>query len=300
MASAVLAGIFTRAEAATAWRCSSKTVSKWVRRYSEGGPSAMVDRSSAPHRVANKTPTDVEAAVETLRRQRFTAAEIGTTLGLAVSTVTAVCRRIGLNRLSRLEPVEPPNRYERRRPGELIHIDVKKLGRIGRPGHRVNGDRTTRSRGIGWECVHVAVDDATRLAYVEVLANEQAEAVAGFLRRAVTFFADRGVVVERVMTDNGSGYRRRLHALACAELGLRHLRTRPYRPGPTAKRSASSRPCSGAGPTPPPTRPATSAPVPSDPGSSATTTSDPTAPLASAHPPLGSPSCWNNLPRNYS
>ena len=235
MAQAVLSGEMTRGQAATAWRCSSKTVAKWIHRYGQGGPAAMVDRSSAPHRVANKTPVEVEAAVETLRRQRFTAAEIATTLGLAISTVTAVCRRIGLNRLSRLEPVEPPNRYERRRPGELIHIDVKKLGRIGRPGHRVNGDRTTRSRGIGWECVHVAVDDATRLAYVEVLANEQAEAVAGFLRRAVAFFAERGVPVERVMTDNGSGYRSRLHALACAELGLRHLRTRPYRPRTNGK-----------------------------------------------------------------
>jgi len=225
----------TRAEAAVAFRCSAKTAAVWTARYEAGGQAAMGDRSSAPRRVANKTPAAVEAAIEGLRRARLTAAEIAVALARPLSTVTAVCKRIGLNRLSRLEPVEPPNRYERRRAGELLHIDVKKLGRIARPGHRVHGDRRTRARGVGWECVHVAVDDATRLAYVEVLANEQVPAVVGFLGRAVASFTARGVTVERVMTDNGSAYRSRAHAQACRQLGLRHLRTRPYRPRTNGK-----------------------------------------------------------------
>src|SRR5215210_3476874 len=235
LARTVLSGEMTKAEAAAAFRCSVKTVAVWTARYEAGGQAAMADRSSAPHRVANKTPVAVEAAIEALRRAHLTAAEIAVALSRPLSTVTAVCTRIGLNRLSRLAPPEPPNRYERRRPGELVHIDVKKLGRIGRPGHRVHGDPRTRVRGIGWECVHVAVDDATRLAYVEVLSDERIPAVVGFLGRAVAAFAERGVTVERVMTDNGPAYLSRAHAEACRELGLRHLRTRPYRPRTNGK-----------------------------------------------------------------
>jgi transposase InsO family protein len=143
--------------------------------------------------------------------------------------------RHGLGRLPRLEPPEPPNRYERRHPGELLHIDVKKLGRIERAGHRVHGDRRTRARGAGWEFVHVAIDDATRLAYVEVLADERKERVVGFLERAVGWLAGHGVRVERVMTDNGPGYRSSLHAACCRVLGVRHIRTRPYRPRTNGK-----------------------------------------------------------------
>jgi transposase InsO family protein len=141
-----------------------------------------------------------------------------------------VLSRNGLGKLPRLTPAEPANGYERPRPGELVHIDVKKLGRIGRPGHRVNGDRRTRTRVIGWEFVHVAVDDATRLAYVEILDDEKAVSAAGFLRRAVRFFRRYGIRVERILTDNGSCYRAVLHALACKRLGIKHLRTRPYGP----------------------------------------------------------------------
>ena len=160
---------------------------------------------------------------------------IGDALRMPYSTVTAVCRRLGLNRLSKLDPVEPPNRYQRRHAGELIHVDVKKLGKIGRPGH-IHGDRTTRVRGIGWEYLHVAVDDATRLAYAEVLdEGETAEATAAFLERAVAWFTARGVRVHRVMTDNGPGYRSRDHARVCHKLGLKHLRTRPYRPRTNGK-----------------------------------------------------------------
>jgi transposase InsO family protein len=163
---------------------------------------------------------------------------------MAVSTVSAVLLRVGLGKLSRLEPPEPPNRYERRRPGELIHIDVKKLGRIRGAGHRVTGHRASQRRtrvngrltGVaGWEFVHVCVDDATRLAYVEVLADEKATTAVAFLRRANAFYASHGITVERVMTDNGSAYRSTIHALACRTMGLRHLRTRPYRPRTNGK-----------------------------------------------------------------
>ena len=214
---------------------SVRTVSKWRCRYRREGEQGLLDRSSAPARIPHRTPEERVEAIALLRRQRLTGWEIAERLGMPLSTVSTVLARIGLGRLSRLEPPEPPNRYQRERPGELVHIDVKKLGRIGRPGHRVNGDRRTRCRGIGWEYVHVAVDDATRLAYVEVLENEKAVTAVGFLRRAVAHFGDYGIRVERVMTDNGPCYRSIAHALACRALSLRHLRTRPYRPRTNGK-----------------------------------------------------------------
>jgi transposase InsO family protein len=171
----------------------------------------------------------------------LTAAEIAEALGMALSTVSLWLQRVGLGKRSRLEPPEPPNRYERRHPGELVHVDVKKLGRILRPGHRVTGnrrDRYTDTRGYGvagWEFVHVMIDDFSRLAYVEVLADERGETAVGFLRRGIAWLQSMGVEVERVMTDNGSAYRSHAHALACRELGLRHLRTRPYRPRTNGK-----------------------------------------------------------------
>ena len=165
----------------------------------------------------------------------MTSAEIAASLSMPLSTVSVVLTRIGLGKLSRLEPPEPPNRYERRQPGELLHVDVKKLARIGRPGHRVNGDRRSRSRGIGWEFVHIAIDDATRLAYVEVLDDEKAVTATAFLCRAVAHFAAHGVQVERVMTDNGSAYVSIVHRLACKALRLKHLRTQPYRPRTNGK-----------------------------------------------------------------
>ena len=171
-----------------------------------------------------------------LRRLRMTGAEIA--FCLALSTVSAVLLRIGLGKLSRLEPPEPPNRYERRHPGELIHIDVKKLGRIrGGAGHRMLGRGPGRhgGKGAGWEFVHVCVDDATRLAYVEVLGDEKAITAVSFFKRAIAFYAAHGIAVERVMTDNGSAYRSTVHAFACRALGVRHLRTRPYRPQTNGK-----------------------------------------------------------------
>jgi transposase InsO family protein len=226
---------WTLAQAASAAGVSVRTISKWLARFRAEGAEGLLDRSSVPARVPHRTPEERVAAIAALRRLRMTGAEIAQVLSMPRSTVSAVLTRIGLGRLSRLEPPEPANRYERRHPGELLHIDVKKLGRIGRPGHRVNGDRRTRSRGIGWEYVHVCVDDATRLAYVEVLDDERATTAVAFLRRAIAHFASHGVAVERVMTDNGAAYISLLHALACKALGIKHLRTRPYRPRTNGK-----------------------------------------------------------------
>ena len=198
----------------------------------------MFDRPSTPKRSPTRTPEDRVQLIAALRKLRMTAAEIALCLGMALSTVSAVLRRIDLGKRSRLDPPEPPNRYERARPGELLHIDIKKLGRIrGGAGHRITGRRAGmhRSRGAGWDYVHVCVDDATRLAYVEVLTDEKATTVAGFLRRAIRHYQRHGITVERVMTDNGPGYRSTLHAIACRVHGVRHLRTRPYRPRTNGK-----------------------------------------------------------------
>jgi transposase InsO family protein len=223
-------------EAAAAAGVSERTCSKWVDRYRSEGEAGLEDRSSAPRTVANRTEERTIEAIAALRRVRMTGAEIAECLGMALSTVSGILRRIGLGKLSRLEPPEPPNRYERARPGELIHIDVKKLVRIeGGAGHRATGRRTSHARGAGWEFVHVCVDDATRLAYVEVLGDEKGRTCAGFLRRAVGFYRRHGVKVERLMTDNGGAYRSTVHALACKALKIRHLRTRPYRPRTNGK-----------------------------------------------------------------
>jgi transposase InsO family protein len=226
---------WTLGQAAEAAGVSVRTASKWLARHRAEGEDGLVDRSSAPQTVANRTPEDRVAAIACLRRLRLTGPEIAELLAMPYSTVSAILARIGLGRLSALEPREPANRYEKARPGELVHVDVKKLGKIGRPGHRVNGDRRTRSRGVGWEFVHVCVDDATRLAYVEVLADEKGVTAVGFLRRALAFFASYGISVERVLTDNGPAYRSVVHALACRALGLKHSRTRPYRPRTNGK-----------------------------------------------------------------
>jgi transposase InsO family protein len=234
------------AAAAEAAGVSERTAAKWLARWRTEGEAGLVDRSSAPRRRPTQLPGDRVQTIEALRRLRMTAAEIAECLDMALSTVSRWLQRIGLGKRSRLEPPEPPNRYERKRAGELVHVDVKKLGRFERPGHRMMGraaakrlTQTTaagRGRGVaGWEFCHVCVDDATRLAYVEVLADERGETAAGFLRRAVAWFAAMGVTVERVMSDNGSCYRSAVHAATCRELGLRHLFTQPYRPQTNGK-----------------------------------------------------------------
>ena len=225
-------------KAAAAAGISGRSASKWLARWRAEGEAGLLDRSSAPKRIPNRTPLDRQAAIEKLRRLRLTGAEIAEALSMALSTVSAVLKRIGLGRLSRLDPLEPPNRYERKRPGELVHVDVKKLGRIGQAGHRALGRGPGRHGGKGahgWEFVHVCVDDATRLAYVEVLADERGPAAAGFLRRAVGWFRSMGVKVERVLSDNGACYRSRVHAETCRELAIRHRFTRPYRPRTNGK-----------------------------------------------------------------
>ncbi len=223
--------------AAEAAGVSGRTCSKWVSRYRAQGEAGLLDRSSAPRRVHNRTDEQLVQLLAALRRLRFTAPELSELLGLPISTISGILRRIGMGKLGRLG-LEPARRYERERPGELIHIDVKKLGRIaGGAGHRFTGrgPGAHRNRGIGWDAVHVAIDDATRLAYVEVLPDEKATTAIGFLRRAIRHFARYGITVERVITDNGSPYRSTTHAIACRTHGIRHLRTRPYRPQTNGK-----------------------------------------------------------------
>jgi transposase InsO family protein len=226
---------WTVQDAAQAAGVSVRTGYRWLARYRTEGPQGLVDRSSTAHRLPGATAPDRVRAILALRGLRMTGAQIAETLGMAVSTISGILARHGLGRLPATEPQGPVTRYERRHPGELVHIDIKKLGVISRAGHRAHGDRRTRARGAGWEYVHVAVDDATRLAYVEVLPDERATTSIGFLERATRWFADRGVRVQRLMTDNGPGYRSHAHARTCRALGIRHLTTRPYRPQTNGK-----------------------------------------------------------------
>ena len=230
---------WTVAAAAEAAGVSTRTAAKWLARYRAEGVAGLVDRSSAPQRVPRRTAVERVRVIELLRRLRMTAAEIAEALAMPLSTVSAVLKRIGLGKRSRLEPVEPPNRYECSRPGELMHIDVKKLARFTRPGHRLLGRGPGRfDEGAGYEYVHVCVDDFSRLAFVEVVDVERALTAVAFLRRAVAWFAARGLEVERVMTDNGPAYRSLVHQAACALLGIRHSRTRPRRPRTNGKSRA--------------------------------------------------------------
>jgi transposase InsO family protein len=232
--------------AAEAAGISERTARKWLARHRAEGHEGLLDRSSAPTLVANRTDERRIEAIAALRRLRFTGAEIAELLGMALSTVSGILTRVGMGKLGRLG-LEPAQRYERQRPGELIHIDVKKLGRIhAGAGKRITGIRRNSSKYrtdaagvqrqiVGWEYVHIAIDDATRLAYVEVLSDEKAITAVGFLGRAAAHFASYGITVERVITDNGSAYRSVVHAIACRALGIRHLRTRPYRPQTNGK-----------------------------------------------------------------
>ena len=225
-------------EAAAAAGITDRSARRWLARWRDQGPAGLLDRSSVPRRIPHKTPPDRVSAICQLRQLRLTAAEIAERLCMPLSTVSAVLLREGLGKRSRLEPPEPVNRYERRHPGELVHIDIKKLGRITVPGHRVLGRGPGRHAGkgrSGWEFVHVCVDDHSRMAYAEVLSDEKADTAIGFLRRAVAFSTAHGITVQRLMTDNGSAYRSRAHAIACAQLGLRHLTTQPYRPRTNGK-----------------------------------------------------------------
>ena len=222
------------ADVAAAMGVSERTAYRWLARW-RGGDRFLADRSSTPKRVPRRTPRATELLIGQLRRMRMTSTRIAVRLEMAVSTVGAVLARLGLNRLSRLEPPEPANRYCRRHPGELIHIDIKKLGRFNTPGHRVTGQGYGRNHRAGWEYCHVAIDDTSRVAYVEILDDQRASTVSEFLRRAVAWFAAHSIQVQRVMTDNGSAYCSHLHASVCADLGIRHVRTRPHRPRTNGK-----------------------------------------------------------------
>ena len=241
MAKRIVAEGWSLTKAAEAAEVSEPTARKWVARYRAEGEAGLIDHPSAANRVHNRTPEDRIGVICALRRLRMTGGEIAEVLEMAETTVSGILTRSGLGKLGRLG-MQPARRYERSRPGELVHIDVKKLGRIARPGWRVSGRQARGRPGyhrkanqLGWEFVHVCVDDATRLAYVEVLADERATTAIGFLRRAVRFFDRHGVRVERLLTDNGSAYRSAIHAIACRALGIRHLRTRPYRPQTNGK-----------------------------------------------------------------
>ena len=243
----VVAETWPLSEAAAAAEVSERRAGEWVRRFRAQGEAGLLDRSSAPRRVHNRTPEQRIEVIAALRRLRLTGAEIAEVLRMPETTVSGILTRLGMGKLGRLG-LEPAQRYERKRPGELIHVDVKKLGRIeGGAGKRVRGgqrqhhNRTFtdsdgfRRRTVGWEYVHIAIDDATRLAYVELLRDERAHSAIAFLERAVRFFRRHGIRVERLLTDNGSAYRSTIHAVACRILGIRHLRTRPRRPQTNGK-----------------------------------------------------------------
>ena len=224
------------AATAEAFGISTRTVYKWLARHRESGRIGLVDLSSRPHRSPMRLENARIELVVQLRRCRQTSPQIARSLKMSCSTVARILRRRGLNRLKNLEASEPPRRYERRSPGDLLHLDVKKLGRIaGRVGHRIHGDRSRQVKGAGWEYVHVCIDDRSRLAYVEVLPNEQKVTSSAYLERAVAFYRRLDIKVRSVMTDNGSPYLSHTFAAACQKLRLRHLRTRPYRPRTNGK-----------------------------------------------------------------
>ena len=222
-------------DAAAAAGVSERVAYKWLARYRGGGAAALHDRRPTPARCPHATPAATVAEIERLRRLRLSGPEIARRLAMPRSTIGAILRRRGLGRLSALDAKPAPVRYERQYPGELIHIDAKKLGKIDGVGHRIHGDRTRRARQIGWEHLHVAVDDASRLAYTEILPDERKESACAFLTRALAFFQGHGVGVERVMTDNGSAFRSHLFKAHLAKAGCKHIRTRPYTPRTNGK-----------------------------------------------------------------
>jgi transposase InsO family protein len=236
MINMVLSGQTPKAVSAAVGVCR-RTVKKWVDRFKAEGLAGLQDRSSRPDRLRQPTPQAKVDQIEALRRQRMTGQAIAAQTGVSAATVSRVLKRLGLNKLSALEPAEPVRRYERERPGELIHIDIKKLGKFNQVGHRITGDRTgqSNSRGVGWEFVHVCIDDASRIAFSQIKPDERKRSAVAFLKAAVAYYASLGVIVERVMTDNGSCYRSFAFRNACRRLALKHIRTRPYTPKTNGK-----------------------------------------------------------------
>ena len=236
MVNMVLSGQTPKAVSEAVGVCP-RPVDKWVKRFQAEGLAGLQDRSSRPDHLRQPTPQVIVDRIEALRRQRLTGKAIAIETGVSTTTVSRVLKRLGLNRLSALEPATPPRRYQRERLGELIHIDIKKLGKFNRIGHRITGDRTGQSntRGVGWEFVHVAIDDASRIAFTRVMKTERQTCAVTFLKLAVAYYASLGITVERVMTDNGSCYRSRRFRTACRRLSLRHIFTRPYTPRTNGK-----------------------------------------------------------------
>ena len=236
MALSVIEGRRSRAQAARTYDVSAKIVARWVERFGAEGRAGMADRSSRPRVMPGMTDPAVAERIVALRRQRWTGRHIAVEVGVSPATVSRVLKRAGLSRLKDLEPAEPVKRYEREHPGEMIHIDIKKLGRFERIGHRITGDpQQGKSRGAGWEFVHVAIDDASRIAFSQILPDERQTSAVAFLKAAVAYYASLGITVTRVMTDNGSCYRSKAFAKACRTLGLRHVRTKPYTPKTNGK-----------------------------------------------------------------
>jgi transposase InsO family protein len=235
MVSRIESGQTPEAAARAAGVCP-RTARKWVARFKAEGVEGLKDRSSRPHRLYRPTPAAIVERVESLRRQRFTGKQIAADVGVSPATVSRILKRLGLNRIQALEPAEPVRRYQREHPGELIHIDIKKLGRFERVGHRITGSpQQGKSRGAGWEFVHVCIDDASRLAFSRILPDEKKESAVAFLHAAVAYYRSLGVTVARVMTDNGSCYRSKAFRKACRDLGLKHIRTKPYTPKTNGK-----------------------------------------------------------------
>lgn len=237
MVRSVVEGGLSKADAAFQFNTTPKTVAKWVKRFREEGVEGLRDRSSRPHSSPSQTPPATCAAVEALRRQRHTGKQIAAEVEVSPATVSRILCRLGLNRIRDLEPAEPERRYERETPGEIIHIDIKKLGRFERVGHRITGDRAgqSNSRGVGWEFVHVCIDDHSRVAFSEIKPDETADSAVPFLKAAIAYYKSLGVTVTRVMTDNGSCYKSFAFRDACRELGIKHIRTKPYTPRTNGK-----------------------------------------------------------------
>lgn len=224
-----------KAQVAKELGVSVRTADKWLRRFRDQGREGLRDRRSRPQRSPRATPDVLRNAVVALRRQRLTLATIASQLGLSRATVARIAKAAGLNRLSKLEPTPVYPRYVRSEPGELLHLDVKKLGRIVQVGHRITGDLRDTVEGAGWEYVHVAIDDASRVAYSQVLPDEQGDSASMFLRAAVAYYAGLGVVIREILTDNGSCYRSLAFRATVQALGLKHRFTRPYTPRTNGK-----------------------------------------------------------------
>lgn len=223
-------------EAAQAMGVSARTAYTWLRRFQKEGQAGLYNRSSRPHRCPHASSSKTVRQVIKLRHQRQTYRQIAQAVGVSQSTVARILMRVGLNRLSHLEPARPDNRYEHASPGDLLHLDIKKLGRFKRPGHRVTGARTDfRNRGIGWEYVHVAIDDHSRIAFGSIHPDETAVSVCEALIRAVRYFRGLGIQFRRVLTDNGPAYKSKRFKRLCRRLGLVHRRTRPYSPRTNGK-----------------------------------------------------------------